>query len=146
MSNLERSLIACAVLCSALLGCVEQPGAQRIIGPDGTAMLHVHCADEQAVCFQIAGERCPNGYDLSPIFDPHDGNFLVRCRAPQGALELSSQAITVVRPAPTASSNPAPEEWPPVEVARPAEPWPSPSRGAGAPAPRNSNAGVGLGY
>jgi hypothetical protein len=110
------------------VGCVEPPGAQRIVGPDGTLMLHVHCADQQVECFQLAGERCPHGYDLSPIFDPHDGNFLVRCREPQ------TTTVAVGNPAPSrpaaAGSAAANDRWPPTEVATPAEPWPSaPSNG-----------------
>ena len=112
-------------------GCVEPPGAERIVGPDGTQMLHVHCADEQVACFQLAGERCPHGYDLSPIFDPHDGNFLVRCKDAQASGAFATRA-----PAPStrASSNngttATADGWPPVEVARPSEPWPASSSGA----------------
>src|SRR6187549_3837629 len=76
--------------------CAEPPGAARIVGPDGTRMLHVHCEGEQVACFQIAGERCPRGYDLSPIFDPHDGNFLVRCREPQTSPVVIANAHSVV--------------------------------------------------
>jgi hypothetical protein len=117
-----------------LVGCVEQPGAERIIGPDGTLMLHVHCADEQVACFQLAGERCPRGYDLSPVFDPHDGNFLVRCREPASVTAANtnppqSQPVAASQPmGATATATNA--SWPPAEVAMPTEPWPSaPSNG-----------------
>ncbi len=119
-------------------GCVEPPGAERILGPDGTPMLHVHCADEQVACFQMAGERCPHGYDLSPIFDPHDGNFLVRCREPQ--------TLSV------AAAGPGPNRWSPTEVARPSEPWPAPAptpaqSSAPPPAPSaNSGVDIDIGY
>ena len=108
-----------------IAGCVEQPGAQRIVGPDGTQMLHVHCGDEQVACFQMAGERCPRGYDLSPIFDPHDGNFLVRCRTPSTTPAYVTVAPSTPRAAPTQA--PTNDGWPPAEVARPSEPWPTPS-------------------
>src|SRR5450432_720706 len=84
------------VLLSALLGaCVEPAGAVHIVGPDGTQMLHVHCGDDQVACFQLAGELCPRGYFLSPIFDPHDGNFLVRCKDPtqSTAVAVASQPV-----------------------------------------------------
>jgi hypothetical protein len=129
------------------VGCVETPGAERIVGPDGTRMLHVHCGDEQVACFQIAGERCPNGYDLSPIFDPHDGNFLVRCRAP-----MSAQGFVAAAPSPaprrsTASAQPQSNDgWPPVEVATPSEPWPAASSSALPPAPRTATGAVDIGY
>ena len=116
--------------------CVE-PGAARIVGPDGTQMLHVHCGDDQVACFQIAGEACPHGYYLSPIFDPHDGNFLVRCRAPLTSVAIAPQYTPVPSAAPAAQQYPSfvtrdtppvasPEQpWPPAEVARPTEPWPN---------------------
>ncbi|MET0794424.1 MAG: hypothetical protein ABW061_23080 [Polyangiaceae bacterium] len=131
-------------LVSIVVGCVEQPGAERIVGPDGTLMLHVHCAEEQVACFQIAGERCPHGYDLSPIFDPHDGNFLVRCREPH------TTAVANSTPPPSraasAASSAANDRGPPAEVATPTEPWPTPANGALPPAPRSANGTVDIGY
>jgi len=131
-------------LCLALASCVEPPGAARIIGPDGTRMLHVHCADEQVACFQIAGSRCPHGYDLSPIFDPHDGNFLVRCRDPQAApVNVASSRSTRSNGNPSAAGS---DRWPPAEVATPTEPWPANASSALPPAPRNASGTVDLGY
>jgi hypothetical protein len=112
-------------------------------------MLHVHCGDEQVACFQMAGERCPHGYDLSPIFDPHDGNFLVRCKDGSEASPLASTvsqpAAQPVQPAPApiaARGRAADDTWPPFEVAKPSEPWPAPS--AGTPEPKIGD--VDLGY
>jgi hypothetical protein len=127
-----------------LVGCVEPPGAARIIGPDGTRMLHVHCASDQVACFRIAGERCPHGYDLSPIFDAHDGNFLVRCRNPQAA-------PVVVASAPAALPNGAAaavgsQHWPAAEAGAPTEPWPTHASTELPPAPRNANGSIDLGY
>jgi hypothetical protein len=127
-----------------LVGCAPQPGATRIVGPDGTRMLHVHCAGEQVACFQIASDRCPHGYDLSPIFDPHDGNFLVRCRAAQAAPVLVARSK-----APLPNTNPAAvvdDRWPPAEVATPTEPWPTHASRELPPAPRNADGTVDLGY
>ncbi len=127
-----------------LVSCAEPPGAARIVGPDSTRMLHVHSAGEQVACFQIAGERCPRGYDLSPIFDPHDGNFLVRCREPQP----SPVVVANTKAAGSTSGAAATESdrWPPVEVATPTEPWPAPPGRELPPAPRNANGTVDLGY
>jgi len=126
-------------------GCAEAPGATRIVGPDGTRMLHVHCAGEQVACFQLAGERCPHGYDLSPVFEPRDGNFLVRCREPQTAPVIAASS-----PAPRPNSRPAAavsDRWPPAaEVATPAEPWPTHASSELPPAPRNASGAVDLGY
>jgi len=138
-------LLVTAGLSLLLVGCVEQAGATRIIGPDGTGMLHVHCKGEQVACFQIASERCPHGYDLSPIFDPHDGNFLVRCRAPQA----SPVVVASARVAPLPNHNPAAavsDRWPPAEVATPTEPWPTHASTELPPAPRNADGTVDLGY
>ncbi|MEO8904581.1 MAG: hypothetical protein ABI488_19400 [Polyangiaceae bacterium] len=133
---------------SVVLGCVETPGAEHIVGPDGTHMLHVHCGDEQAACFQLAGGSCPSGYDLAPIFDPHDGNFLVRCRNhPVTGTVPSAQTRAVAQPTERAQ-NPAPkEDWPPAEVALPAEPWPASSSVSALPAaPRTATGAVDIGY
>lgn len=127
-----------------LTGCAQPPGAARIVGPDGTRMLHVHCAGEQVACFQIAGDRCPHGYDLSPVFDPRDGNFLVRCREPQ-----TSPAVVAGAPPARPNNNPAAavsDRWPPAEVATPTEPWPTHASSELPPAPRNESGAVDLGY
>jgi hypothetical protein len=143
-----RSWLVCGGLGLLLVasGCAEQPGASRIVGPDGTRMLHVHCGGEQVACFQIAGAHCPQGYDLSPVFDPRDGNFLVRCREAQAA-PVIAKAPT---PAPTPSPPPAAtvaDRWPPpTEVAKPAEPWPTHAASDPPPAPRNANGTIDLGY
>jgi len=124
--------------------CATPPGAVPVVGPDGTRMLHVHCASDQVACFQIAGDHCPHGYDLSPIFDPHDGNFLVRCREPR-----ASPAVLASAPATRPSSTPAAavnDRWPPDEVARPSEPWPTHVSNELPPAPRNAAGTVDLGY
>ena len=124
-------------------GCVEPPGATRIVGPDGTRLLHVHCGADQVACFQIAGAQCPQGYDLSPVFDPRDGNFLVRCREPQPA------PVMARAPTPTPAPSPSPAttvSWPPAEVAKPTEPWPTHAASDLPPAPRNANGTVDLGY
>ncbi len=129
-----------------LAGCIEAPGALRIVGPDGTQMLHVHCGSEQAACFQIAGERCRHGYDLSPILDAHDGNFLVRCRNPALARSLSAAGPEVVRSTVSARPRAVEDGWPPAEVAMPAEPWPVPSSSTSRPTPRGPTSTVELGY
>ena len=132
-----------------LAGCVEPPGATRILGPDGTWMLHVHCADEQVACFQLAGERCPHGYDLSPIFDSHDGNFLVRCRDPQAAPSITARIPPAQRATSTSTSksSTAADAWPPAEVATPTEPWPVQQNEAPPPAtPRTRSGAVDIGY
>jgi len=148
MSKGRFGWLACGGLGLLLLllpSCAEPPGAAHIVGPDGTRMLHVHCSSDQVACFQIAGERCPHGYDLSPIFDPHDGNFLVRCRDPQ-----TSPALLARAPSPRPNSSPAAavnESWPPAEVAKPTEPWPAHvSTDAPPPPPRKANGAVDLGY
>ena len=143
-----------ALLGSLAIACVEPAGATRIVGPDGTRMLHVHCAEEQVACFQLAGQLCPSGYDLSPIFDPHDGNFLVRCKSAfsAAAAVIASGPAPQPLPAPPSSApqqtvavaQPRPPEngWPPTEVTKPSEPWPAPN--AGAPPARAPD--VDLGY
>jgi hypothetical protein len=131
----------------SLMSCVAPAGAQRIIGPDGTPMLHVHCEGEQVACFQIAGERCPRGYDLSPIFDPHDGNFLVRCREPERPVVIVTRGTLAPRPAQTNSAAAtAANPWPPAEVATPTEPWPAPSASALPSTPRAATSAVDIGY
>jgi len=139
--------VVLGALSLVFVGCVATPGAERIVGPDGTLMLHVHCGDEQVVCFQMAGERCPNGYDLSPIFDPHDGNFLVRCRTPiatPGFVTAASSPARSERSAGGAQPR-ADDGWPPAEVATPTEPWPAASTALPA-APRTATGAVDIGY
>jgi hypothetical protein len=108
-----RTLLLGVGLC--LLGCSQQPQARNITGPDGTPMVHVSCGSDQSVCFQLAGRSCPGGYNLFPIFDAHDNNFLVRC---QGA--VAAQAAVVGSPlvrATQASSPPLPSAGAPFPTA-----------------------------
>src|SRR5258706_2458495 len=84
-----------------LLACAcRSPGSERIVGPDGSAMSHVHCGSEQGECFRIAGELCPGGYELQPVLSGSDGNFLVRCRAAGGS------AVATQCSAPASSASP----------------------------------------
>ncbi|HEX2877508.1 MAG TPA: hypothetical protein VHP33_39945 [Polyangiaceae bacterium] len=122
--------------CLATLGC-QSPGSQRIVGPDGSPMAHVHCGSEQGVCFRIAGELCPSGYEMKPVLSGSDGNFLVRCRS-AGAPAVATQcpapphaaapAVVASRPAPTpsvaAKAPTSKDDWPPTaEPSPPAYPW-----------------------
>jgi hypothetical protein len=122
--------------CLAALGC-QSPGSQRIVGPDGSPMAHVHCGSEQGVCFRIAGELCPSGYEMKPVLSGSDGNFLVRCRsagAPAAATpcptppQAAAPAVVASRPAPTpsvaAKAPTSKDVWPPTaEPSAPTNPW-----------------------
>jgi hypothetical protein len=115
-------------------GCAS-PGSQSIVGPDGSPMAHVHCGAEQGVCFRIAGELCPRGYEMKPVLRGDDGNFLVRCR---NANVTTSVAVTC--PLPVATSAPPALMYP----------WPAPEVGAAAqrtttPTPATSTE-IDLGY
>jgi hypothetical protein len=62
------------------IGCARadriEPAAHPIVGPDGSAMLHVSCGHDEARCYELAGRSCPAGYDLA-LTPRH--NLLVRC-------------------------------------------------------------------
>jgi hypothetical protein len=128
------ALFGCSWL--AVAGC-QSPGSQRIVGPDGSPMAHVHCGADQGACFRVAGELCPSGYDIKPVLRGSDGNFLVRCRnAGTPALATpcttpppsAAPPVVASRPAPTpavAAKAPASKDvWPPTaEPSPPANPW-----------------------
>lgn len=117
-SSARRAWSLLALLGSwSVLACTTTPGSQRIVGPDGTAMAHVHCGADQGACFRIAGELCPSGYELAPVLAGRDGNFLVRCRV--AAPRVTVTALCSSPTTPTAASRPR-EAWPPSN-----EPWPS---------------------
>jgi hypothetical protein len=146
---------ALGLLALAVAGC-QQPGETRIVGPDGSRMSHVHCGTDQATCFRIAGELCPDGYEMKPVLSGSDGNFLVRCRAsavstiacaPGGSVPVGALA----RPVPgTLASSSNSERWPPSNEAWPLMyPWPPPEPTAGvgqAPAPPAKNKDIDIGY
>lgn len=120
----------------AALGC-QSPGSQRIVGPDGSPMAHVHCGSEQGVCFRMAGELCPSGYEMTPVLRGSDGNFLVRCRSASApAVATQCPAPVAPNPAPAVAVRPATtpavaakapasnDTWPPTtEPSPPAYPW-----------------------
>lgn len=154
------------------LGC-RGAGAERIVGPDGSAMAHVHCGRDQAACFRIAGGLCPAGYEMQPVLSGRDGNFLVRCRD-AGQARLSAcpalapvAALTLTTPAAPPASAPiaadtsrdvrrgSPNDgWPPASEPWPAEyPWPPPEASVTArpeaplnPTPKGEGGQVDLGY
>jgi len=110
---LRRVALILAGLGPALLGGCASPGAQPIVGPDGSPMAHVHCGAQQGVCFRIAGELCPSGYDMKPVLRGDDGNFLVRCRS----VNVTSAALTCPLPVAAAAAPPAlMYPWPPPEA------------------------------
>jgi hypothetical protein len=118
-----------SVLALVLAGC-GSPGSQRIVGPDGSQMSHVHCGSEQSVCFRIAGELCPNGYEIKPVLNGNDGNFLVRCRT--AAPVVAVQCPTPPPPrSPSTSTRSAQQAWP--AVSELLNPWPRPETNAIAP-------------
>jgi len=99
-------------------------------------MAHVHCGADQGVCFRLAGELCPQGYDLKPVLSGNDGNFLVRCRAHAAPTVAACPAPS---PAPTAASSPTVkmhppglmDPWPPANEPAPAAyPWAAPQTSA----------------
>jgi hypothetical protein len=107
---LRRVALILAGLGEALLVGCASPGAQPIVGPDGSPMAHVHCGAQQGVCFRIAGELCPSGYDMKPVLRGDDGNFLVRCRR----ANVTSAAPTC--PLPVAAPSALMYPWPPPEA------------------------------
>ena len=126
-------LASCSLL--AVVAC-QSPGSQPIVGPDGSPMAHVHCGSDQGMCFRIAGELCPSGYELTPVLSGRDGNFLVRCR--------SANPLVVAAARPTPSQPVAPivtvtgtpgtgkDKWPPSAEPSAPYPWPASETGAAA--------------
>jgi hypothetical protein len=75
-------------------------------------MLHVSCPRDQSACFALAGERCPSGYKLFPIFDTRDNNFLVRCQRSAPGAETSVTAEVRALPATQPVAPAATRPWP----------------------------------
>ena len=121
VGRLMSALALCLAACSS-------PGSMPIVGPDGSPMAHVHCGSEQGVCFRIAGELCPSGYEMKPVLSGNDGNFLVRCRV------ATPPVVAVQSPAPPApgatptSAHAAKETWP--SASELLNPWPRPEANA----------------
>lgn len=111
--------IVVASTACALLACAS-PGSQPIVGPDGSAMAHVHCGSDQGTCFRIAGELCPQGYEIKPVLSGNDGNFLVRCRAAQAVAEAAPRCppALAAAAAPSGLMYPWPPPAPSVNVKR----------------------------
>jgi len=128
-------------------GC-QPASVQEIVGPDGSAMLHVSCGSDQGRCYALAGTRCPNGYEIFPAAGA-PGNFLVRCISypPASAWAAAPPASppsswTQSEPAASRAQEPqAAEAWPPLEspnapasIAPPPPPAPTTTSASVAPA------------
>lgn len=130
-----RVFRALAGLSLGLAGC-QSPGWQRIVGPDGSPMAHVHCGSEQGLCFRMAGELCPLGYDIRPVLSGNDGNFLVRCHGPSAPTVVASgppptSAHPALAPSPADHASAPKNDWPPAAEPSPAQyPWPTPAPSA----------------
>jgi hypothetical protein len=115
-------------------------------------MAHVHCGSDQGVCFRIAGELCPAGYEMKPVLSGNDGNFLVRCRdarLAQTAAVCPAVAPAAPAPAPataavaTVAQPQAKDAWPPSTEPWPAAyPWPPPETSAAVQAPAAATPGA----
>lgn len=124
-----------------VLGC-SSPGSQRIVGPDGSVMAHVHCGSDQGTCFRLAGELCPSGYEIKPVLTGSDGNFLVSCRAAHHAATACAPATTKDTAQawqPSTKPWPSTYPWPPPETSVAVQPTPK-------PVPTTPAAEIDLGY
>jgi hypothetical protein len=133
-----RLSLGSAALAALLAGsaCLSQPRARPVVAPDGAPAIHVSCGSDQGACFALAGQYCPNGYRLKPIFDVASNNFLVRCREDMPVVQAPSSPSTVV--VRSLGSN-APSTWPPPEQPWPAaNPWPSGGAANNAPLPETA--------
>lgn len=119
-------------------------------------MAHVHCGVDQGLCFRMAGELCPGGYEMKPVLRDSDGNFLVRCRTsaapPVAASCAPVNANATPSPSPVVATNRTGlmDPWPPAAEPAPATyPWPSTQTSAATRSPQNAPAAQGdvdLGY
>lgn len=120
----------------AVLACAAEPKVTPIVGPDGSRMFHVSCGGQEARCYELAGERCPNGYEFGRTIRER-GSLLVRCRMP-GEGTQSSGWVPMVDLAPTPYGAPSPSGKPyvtPVPVTT--APAGYPPLGPGAPPAKN---------
>jgi hypothetical protein len=92
------------------------PAAVPVVGPDGSAMLHVSCANDEAACYRLAGEHCPFGYSIARSAG-EPGNFLVRCRDVRTASGSTWPPNAELLPSPYGPASnvawPPPQEVPP---------------------------------
>ncbi len=146
-SSLSLALRLSGGLVALGLVACQTPGATRIVGPDGSAMAHVHCGADQGACFRLAGELCPTGYEMRPVLRGNEGNFLIRCRAASATAAApvcapAAPTLALATPTPAAHGGSLldtgatqPQSWPPSSEPWPsAYPWPPPETSAvGAP-------------
>lgn len=111
--TLPVRLAAALVVLGLSAGCMQPPRARSVIGPDGTRVLHVSCGADQGACFEMAGQSCPFGYDLSPTFDASSNNYLVRCENRVAGIAPLIASSGARSPSLSAGWPPPPELWPP---------------------------------
>ena len=111
-----RHACASLALAAALNACMT-PSVQTVLAPDGHPALFVECGADEGACFALAGQSCPQGYDIRQAVTGQGGSYLVRCRyAPTPMAQASPPAVT---PAPP------PYNWPPASVPATQSPPPS---------------------
>ncbi len=114
-----------ALLGALLVSACAQPKSAQdagrvraIVGPDGSQMLHVSCGDDEGLCYQIAGQSCPSGYDVGRTHTQERGQFFVRCRPPNPYGAAWSQRGPNAGPA--SPPTPPPSTPPPASAPTPA--------------------------
>ena len=121
MRGVRRMLLLAGAL--SLGTACQLSSTHRIVGPDGSAMLHVSCGDDEGFCYALAGTHCPSGYEIHPAMGKR-GNYLVRCVSypPAGAWPAASGPTAWAPPVePTAPPQepPSPDGWPPLQSPNP---------------------------
>ncbi|HEU5077320.1 MAG TPA: hypothetical protein VFU02_24180 [Polyangiaceae bacterium] len=117
-SRVQRFLpsLLVAGLVPFLSGCV-QPSVRPIVGPSGSPTLFISCA-ETGQCYELAGQSCPNGYDIQRAPSATVESYLVHCRSAP-----APEQPTYYSAAP-AYSQPAPQQaWAPSPSSGTPQPW-----------------------
>src|SRR5262245_32374587 len=96
-----------------LVGCV-QPSVRPIVGPSGDATLFISCSDT-GQCYQLAGQSCPNGYDIQRAHGAAVESYLVHCKAPTQAQPVYYSARPAYSPPPQQQQ----QAWAPSPAAQP---------------------------
>lgn len=99
----RTTLLAGVALATVTTVACVQPSVRHIVAPDGNQSLYITCS-ESGECYELAGKRCPTGYNIQRASGSVPPGYLVSCRRRAAPAPRSYAPTYAATEAPTSPS------------------------------------------